>query len=255
MTTTIDYVNWKWISYLFLGVTVSPSTKQWLCIFMFTMTGSVEPLLLCHSLSLLLLLLSFFSQSFLTRLSSPPSFSVRSDCPAFLAFQLRMLEIPSSCCGLAKSLLLFHPSSPHPVPMHPTVYIWSAPDKDRRGFFVGITFTPRLTAVFLLSVSALSKTGSQTEPHDSQRGGLETGFYTRGNGVKGDSTPSKAQKNELIRYWGRAFSATAWRISKRKDTLGLNRQDVRVTEKWLRWSVNRRVWMNRVHCHEEWLTF
>lgn len=134
MTTTIDYVNWNWISFLFLGVTVSPSTKQWLCIFMFTMTGSVEPLLL--------LLLSLFFWSFLTRLSSPPSFSVRSDCPAFLAFQLRMLEIPSSCCGLAKSLLLFNPSIPHPVPMHQTVYIWFAPDKDRRGFFVRITFTP-----------------------------------------------------------------------------------------------------------------
>ena len=75
------------------------------------MTGSVEPptLLLCRSSS------SSSPWSFLTRLSSPPSFSVRSDCPAFLTFQLRMLEIPSSCCGLAHSLL-FHPS----IPSHPS---------------------------------------------------------------------------------------------------------------------------------------
>lgn len=60
-------------------------------------------------------LLPLFFWSFLTCLSSPPSFLVRSDSPAFRAFQLRMLEIPSSCCGLAKSLLLFHPSIPSPI--------------------------------------------------------------------------------------------------------------------------------------------
>lgn len=70
------------------------------------MTDCVESLgfsLSCHSFPYLYF---FFLVSFLTRLSSPPSFLVRSDCPAFLTFLLRMLEIPSSCCGLAKSLQL-----------------------------------------------------------------------------------------------------------------------------------------------------
>lgn len=76
--------------------------EKWLCIFMLTKPASVEspdsfavPLFPISPLLLLLFL------SFLTCLSSPPSPLVRSDCPAFLTFQLRMLEIPSGCCGLA----------------------------------------------------------------------------------------------------------------------------------------------------------
>lgn len=62
--------------------------------------------------------------------------------------------------------------------------------------------------------------------------GLETGFYTRGSSVKRDNTRSNTQKAGLIRGCGRAFSATAGRIRKRKDTLELNGQDVRVREKY-----------------------
>lgn len=38
--------------------------------------------------------------------------------------------------------------------------------------------------------------------------GLETGFYTQSNSVKGDNTQPKTQKTELIYDWRRAFSAT-----------------------------------------------
>lgn len=61
--------------------------------------------------------------------------------------------------------------------------------------------------------------------------GLETGFYTGGSSVKRDSTQSNTQKTELIWGCGRAFSATAGRVKKRKDTLELSGQDVRVSEK------------------------
>lgn len=120
-------------------------------LYLFTMTGSVEPFFFFFAVPLFIIsLFLLFFWSFLTCLSSPPSFSVRSDCPAFLAFQLRMLEIPSSCCGLAKSLLLFHPSIPHPSPMYLPVYIWSAPDEDGCGFSVRITFASPLPFAFCL---------------------------------------------------------------------------------------------------------
>lgn len=115
------------------------------------MTGSVKPptLLLCHSFPYLY----FFFGSFLTCLSSPPSFSVRSDCPEFLTFQLRMLEIPSSCCGLAQPLLLFHPSILHPSPLHLLVYIWPALDEGGRGFTVHLHLHFAFFFLFSLSLS------------------------------------------------------------------------------------------------------
>lgn len=61
--------------------------------------------------------------------------------------------------------------------------------------------------------------------------GLETGFYTGCNSVKRDNTQSNTQKTELIWDCGRALSAMAGRIRKWKDTLELNRQNVRVREK------------------------
>lgn len=61
--------------------------------------------------------------------------------------------------------------------------------------------------------------------------GLETSFYTGGNNVKRDNTQSNTQKTELIWGCGRAFSATAGRVKKRKDTLELSGQDVRVSKK------------------------
>lgn len=203
------------------------------------MTGSVEPptLLLCHSFPYLF----FFCGSFLTCLSSPPSFSVRSDCPEFLTFQLRMLEIPSSCCGLAQSLLLFHPSILHPSPLHLLIYIWPALDKGGRGFavhlhlhfaffflFFGTSYPPFL--LLLPSVLSLSE-GVRHSHMTASVEGLETGFYTWGNSVKRDNTQSNTQKTELIWDCGRAFSATAGRIRKRKDMVELNGQDVWAGEK------------------------
>lgn len=78
---------------------------------------SVLPLCFIHT--------HVFLESFLTSLSSPPSsfsfsssssYLVGSDCPAFLAFQLRMLEIPSSCCGLTEKNSPSFPSL-HPSPL------------------------------------------------------------------------------------------------------------------------------------------
>lgn len=113
--------------------------NDWLCLALALPRFSVS----------LLLLFKFW---FPTRLSSPPSFSVRSDCPAFLTFQLRMLEIPSSCCGLAKSLLLFHPSVLRPFPTYLPVFIWSAADEPDQTATapVTITFTSRLLFAFSL---------------------------------------------------------------------------------------------------------
>ena len=137
------------------------------------MTHSVEPptLLLCHSSSSSSP--SSSSWSFLTRLSSPPSFSVRSDCPAFLTFQLRMLEIPSSCCGLAHSLL-FHPS----IPSHPSSCSSPSGPRWTRADVASLSGSPSppscisylLLLLLLLFLSILSERGSQTEPHDSQCG-------------------------------------------------------------------------------------
>lgn len=252
MTTTIDYVNWNWISFLFLGVTASPSTKQWLCIFMFTMTGSVEPLLLCHSLSLLLLLLFFLVFPDSSVLSTLFLGQIRLSCipgipAAYVRNSIQLLW--------ARKVSPFPSLYPSPIPYASNCLHLVRTRQGQTWLLCRDHLHPPSLLPFSLSVSTLSEWGSQTEPHDSQCGGLETGFYTRGNGAKGDSTPSKTQKNELIRYCGRAFLARAWRIRKRKDTLELNRQDVRVTEKWLWWCVNRRVWMIRVQSHREWLTF
>lgn len=62
---------------------------------------------------------------------------------------------------------------------------------------------------------------------------LKQALIREGNSVERDNTQSNTQKTELIWDCGRAFSATAGRTRKRKGTLELNRQDVRVTEKWL----------------------
>ena len=144
-----------------------------------------------------------------------------------------MLEIPSSCCGLAQSLLLFHPSILHPSPLDPLVYIWSAPDEGGRGCTVRIALTSTLPFFFFAPhTSALSFSLCLSWPYPSEGvrqrhmiasvEGLETGFYTRGNSVKRDNTQSDTQKTELIWACGRAFSATtAGRIRKRERRGGV----------------------------------
>lgn len=192
------------------------------------------------SISLLLL----FKFWFATRLSSPPSFFflVRSDCPTFLTFQLRMLEIPSSCCGLAKPLL-FHPSILRPFLTYPPVHIWSAPDEDGRTGRDCCHDHLHLRSRFL--PSAFFQKGSQ--PCDGPRRDLEMSFYMYSNSAKKEIThsPTHTHTHTLERAYRGLRTLWLWQGGKEiGKTLQLNRQDVRVKEKWLRQRVNRRVWMN-----------
>lgn len=115
------------------------------------------------SVSLLVLLFKLWLP---TRLSSPPSFSVRSDCPAFLAFQLRMLEIPSSCCGLTKISPSFPSVYPSPVPHRSTRL---GVDQQTAAAPVLITFTSRRLfafSLFLKSESDWAASQSASRPWD-----------------------------------------------------------------------------------------
>ena len=173
-----------------------------------------------------------------------------------------MLEIPSGCCGLARAPppLLFHPSILHPSPLCVLVYIWSAPDKADVAsplgspsppfrlplfFFFCTSHLPPLSYSFILSW--LSEGGRQSHVTAGVEG-LETGFYTSGNGVKRDNSLIY-RITELIWGRGRARPASTGRVSKRKDTLERNCQDVRVQEKQEWWCVNR-VWMIRARRKE-----
>lgn len=157
----------NWITYLFRGVTVGPLSPA------VTVHGhNDEQCWVFSLLAIAVALLSVlplrplpthvFCESFLTSLSSLPSSShfsssssslVGSDCPAFLAFQLRMLEIPSSCCGLTKKTrLLFHPSTLLPW----RVYIWCTLDRGTWPWLSGSSSPPRSASFRTSSLASVA---------------------------------------------------------------------------------------------------
>lgn len=142
-------------------------------------------------MSLLLLL-----ESFLTRLSSPPFLSLG---------QIRLSCIPDIPAAYVRnSIRLLWARTVSSTPPFPSLY--PSPVSSLYLHLVctgrgGRGFTVRFTLPFSSPPSSLSFSGfirARDSDMTASVEGLETGFYTRGNGVKRDNAQSNTQKTELI---------------------------------------------------------